>query len=253
MRGSQESLGWLLALGVAFGLVGCTPTYPKCDKDEHCKKGEYCINGMCQQCRDSKDCPKGETCKGGRCEAAKGYCETSDDCPEGGACKNNKCVRCASDADCGPGWRCSQGKCLKAGQCATDADCPQNHECQNGRCVAPPAPDTGAAKCTPETIYFDFDEFVLTSEASAKLQAGATCIKSVPKRVIRVEGHCDSRGTEEYNLALGDRRAQSVKRYLERLGVEAGRMRTVSKGKLEAVGTNAEGWAKDRKVPFFWE
>jgi peptidoglycan-associated lipoprotein len=233
-------------------ISACQPTYPKCDKDEHCKKGEFCVNGLCQQCRTTKDCPKATVCKKGRCEAAKDFCETSDDCPNGGACKDNRCVLCKSDADCGPGFRCSKGKCLKPGQCATDADCPVNHECQNGRCVAPPAPATGA-KCTPETVYFDFDEFVLTSDATARLQAAATCIKSVPSRAIRIEGHCDPRGTDEYNVALGDRRAQSVKRYLERLGVEASRMRPVSKGKLEATGTTADGWAKDRKAVFVWE
>jgi peptidoglycan-associated lipoprotein len=135
----------------------------------------------------------------------------------------------------------------------TDADCPENHECQGGRCVAPPAPLSGQAKCTPATIYFTFDESVLSAEATAQLQSAAACIKSVPGRVIRIEGHCDPRGTDEYNLALGDRRAQTVRLYLERLGVESARMRSVSKGKLEALGVSEGGWAKDRRVTFIWE
>ena len=68
-----------------------------------------------------------------------------------------------------------------------------------------------------------------------------------------MEGHCDARGTEEYNLALGDRRARSVKRYLLRLGAPRDRIRAVSKGKLEATGYDAGSWAKDRKVIFVWE
>ena len=72
-------------------------------------------------------------------------------------------------------------------------------------------------------------------------------------RGLRVEGHCDPRGTEEYNLALGDRRARSVVGYLGRLGVETSRLRAVSKGKLEAVGSDEEGWARDRKATFVWE
>jgi peptidoglycan-associated lipoprotein len=243
----------LTTLLLAAGLIyGCTPKYPKCDKDEHCRKGEFCINGACQQCRTSKDCPKGEVCKSGKCEAGKDYCETNDDCPEG-FCKNNRCVPCDKDADCGDGGRCRNRRCLRPGMCGSDADCPPNYECQGGKCVAPPGLNAGQAKCTPEPIYFDFDEFVLTSDGSSKLQATASCIKSVPDRTIRLEGHFDPRGTEEYNLALGDRRAQAVKTYLQRLGVGEKRMRAISKGKLEAAGSDENSWPKDRKVQFIWE
>jgi peptidoglycan-associated lipoprotein len=239
-----------MLLGCVALLTGCPPKYPKCNKDEDCREGEFCVNGMCQQCRTSKDCLKGQICKGGRC--VSGGCETSEDCPDGKACKDGKCVPCQSDGDCGPGAKCKNGRCLRPGQCLTDADCPPNHECQNGHCVAPPG-DGGKAKCTPDPVYFDFDEFVLTSEATQSLQAAANCIKSVPNRVVRLEGHTDPRGTEEYNITLGENRAQSVKRYLGRIGVEERRMRTLSKGKLEASGTDEQGWAKDRRVQFVWE
>jgi len=242
----------LTGLGMLLFLTACPPKYPKCDNDDHCKEGEFCVNGMCQQCKTSEDCPKGQVCNQGRCEADKDYCETSDDCPNGGACKDNRCVPCETDADCGEGWRCKDGKCLRPGQCLTDEDCPENHECQNGTCVAPPPPPS-QGPCQPEAVYFGFDEFVLSSTATAKLQAAAKCIKSVSGRTMRIEGHCDPRGTQEYNLALGDRRAQSVKRYLKRLGVPTSRMRAVSKGKLEATGMSAAGWAKDRRVQFIWE
>jgi len=253
LRSTKTALCSVAAMSLLVLTAGCGPKYPKCNNDEDCKEKEFCVNGQCQQCRDNKDCPTGETGNKGRCETGNDYCQTSDDCPEGGACKNNKCVKCTADADCGPGGKCKDGKCLKPGQCVTNADCPENHECQNGKCVAPPSASSGEAKCTPETVYFDFDEFVLTSEATAKLQAAADCIKSVPDRHIRLEGHTDPRGTEEYNLALGDRRSQSVARYLERLGVAANRMRAVSKGKLEATGTDENGWSKDRRVVFVWE
>lgn len=217
---------------IALSLSACTPKYPKCDKDSHCKEGEYCVNGLCQQCRDNADCGEGKRCKAGRCEAIEGYCKTNADCPEGSTCENNRC---------------------KEGGCTTDEDCPENHECQNGKCVAPPAPVAQDASCTPETVYFDFNEHVLTVEATRTLAQVARCIKSVPGRNVRLEGHCDPRGTQEYNLALGDRRARSVKRYLVRLGVKGSRLRPVSKGKLEATGTNVAGWARDRKVVFIWE
>jgi peptidoglycan-associated lipoprotein len=243
----------VLLSALTLALAGCPPKYPNCKKDEDCRDGEFCVNGKCQQCREDSDCKKGQVCNEGRCDAKPGYCETSDDCPDGKACINNACVPCESDDDCGEGASCKNGKCLQPGQCTTDEDCPENHECQNGVCVAPPPPGDQDASCTPSTVYFGFDEFVLTSDATGKLQAAARCIKSVSGRTIRLEGHCDPRGTEEYNLALGDRRAQAVRRYLIRLGVGAGRMRVVSKGKLEATGSSESSWAMDRKVQFIWE
>jgi peptidoglycan-associated lipoprotein len=244
-------LGWLAVVGLV--VVGCTPKYPKCDNDEHCKKGEHCVNGQCQQCRSDKDCGEGQVCRGGRCEARSGYCTSQADCPDGQACVKNRCVPCKSDGDCGEGGRCRGGRCLKPGSCTTDEDCPENHECQNGVCVGPPGDSNAGAPCELQTVYFDFDEFVLSSEALGKLQAAVTCLKSARGRSVRIEGHCDPRGTEEYNLALGDRRAHAVKRYLARSGVSGDNLRVVSKGKLEATGTNESGWALDRKVTFFWE
>jgi len=231
---------------------GCTPKYPNCKNDEHCKEGEFCVNGLCQQCRDDNDCRPGETCNQGRCEQPEGYCETIDDCPEGLACKDNRCVPCNEDADCGADGRCRSGRCLKPNQCVTDEDCPETYECQGGLCVPPPS-DGMAGPCQPEPVYFGFDEFVLNTEATSRLQDAVKCIKSVTGRTVRVEGHCDPRGIEEYNLALGDRRARSVYNYLTRLGVASSKLRTVSKGKLEATGTDEASWAKDRKVIFIWE
>ncbi len=242
----------IFALAAAAALlVACTPQYPKCEGDQHCKEGEFCVNGMCQQCRSDTDCPDGGKCRAGRC-MPKDYCDTAADCTDGQACKGNRCQACTADADCGEGGRCKGGRCLAPGQCLADEDCPEGQECQNGSCVAPPA-EAVAAACQVEPVYFDYNEHVLTVEATRTLQAGAKCVQSVKGRNLRVEGHCDPRGTEEYNLALGDRRARSVQRYLERLGVSKGVMRPVSKGKLDASGTDVAGWARDRKVIFIWE
>lgn len=246
------------ALCVAFAScvllvsTGCKPDYPKCDKDEHCKENEFCVNGLCQQCRDNADCQQGQVCNQGRCEAPEGYCETAADCPNGQACKDNRCAPCVADGDCGEGGRCREGRCLGPNDCVSDEDCPENYECQGGTCVAPPT-GAGDAPCQPEPVYFGFDEFVLTSTATSKLQQAAKCVNSVPGRTVRVEGHCDPRGTEEYNLALGDRRARAVTNYLTRIGVPSGRLRPVSKGKLEASGSDESSWAQDRKVLFIWE
>ena len=225
-------LATCLTLGVS-ALVACTPKYPKCDRDEHCKPGEFCVDGQCQQCREDKDCPGGEVCNRGRCQAK---------------------AACKDDADCGPRGKCKDGRCVTA-PCRTDGDCPSGQECRDGTCVAPPNPgETSRAPCTPPSIHFDFDEYVLNSEATDTLnQKALPCLKRVPEHKVRIEGHCDPRGTEEYNLALGDRRAQSVMTYLERIGIPGSRLHKVSKGKLEAGGTDERGWATDRRAQFFWE
>jgi peptidoglycan-associated lipoprotein len=225
---------WIGSLMFSVGLLllaGCGPKYPKCNNDESCQKGEFCVNGMCQQCRNDKDCGTGKICNGGRCEAG-----------------------CRTTADCAGGQSCEGGKCTKKAQCSSNADCPPNQECQNGVCVAPPPPvATKPPPCALEPVYFDFNESLLTLETTQELQARAKCIQSAPKRKLRLEGHCDPRGTEEYNLALGERRGQSVKRYLTRLGVDGARLRSLSKGKLEATGTDEASWARDRSVKFVWE
>lgn len=218
--------------GLSLLFEGCTPNYPKCNKDEHCKSGEFCVNGQCQQCRSTKDCPEGESCNKGRCEVNP-------------ACKD--------DSACGPGMKCQDGKCIKESQCQTDSDCPDGNECHEGICVSPPQSEN-KAPCVLDPIFFDYDEYSLTSDATNQLKnQTATCLKQQSKPRVMIEGHCDHRGTTEYNLALGDRRAQSVKNYLQRLGIEANRLKKVSKGELEATGTDESGWAKDRRAKFVWE
>ena len=235
-----------------FAIASCSPKYPKCNSDSDCRENEFCVNGQCQQCRQDADCDKGQQCRGGRCEDIAGYCESAADCPNGQACLNNRCKACSEDAECGPGARCRAGRCLQPGQCASDEDCPENQECQGGNCVSPPT-GVQSATCQPQPIFFDFNAAGLTSAATSSLQQAAECIKSVNGRTLRIEGHCDPRGTEEYNLALGDRRARAALQYLERLGVATKRIRPVSKGKLEATGSDPSSWARDRKVIFVWE
>ncbi|MBK8481223.1 MAG: OmpA family protein [Proteobacteria bacterium] len=253
-RDTSRGAAWSLVAGLAMvGLLGgCKPTYPKCDKDANCKEGEFCVNGQCQQCRADNDCGPGQRCNAGRCDAIEGFCERGEDCPDGLGCKGKRCGACDSDAECGAGRRCREGRCLSPGQCVADEDCPEGQECQGGTCAGPSA-DRSVPGCQPETVFFGFDQHVLSSQATGTLQRNAQCIRSVTNHGLRVEGHCDPRGTEEYNLALGDRRGRSVVSYLGRLGVDTSRLRVVAKGKLEAVGSDEESWARDRKATFVWE
>ncbi len=103
-----------------------------------------------------------------------------------------------------------------------------------------------------EPVYFEFDQSRLTAGAKDVLRGYAEILKNNANLIVLLEGHCDSRGTEDYNLALGERRAQTVKRYLLELGVPASQMRTISYGELRpsATGENEEAWAKNRRVAF---
>jgi peptidoglycan-associated lipoprotein len=102
------------------------------------------------------------------------------------------------------------------------------------------------------TIYFDFDSAAISPEAMATLKSNAERIKSVPKIVIQIAGHCDSRGTQEYNLALGERRALAVRTFLIQCGVSGDRLVTISYGsEFPAVpGNNETAWSKNRRVEF---
>ena len=102
------------------------------------------------------------------------------------------------------------------------------------------------------TVYFDYDRSDLGDETRATLQANADWLKANPKRTVGIEGHCDERGTVEYNLALGQRRAAAVKDYLVGLGIAGDRLRTVSYGKERPadLAHDAGAWAKNRRAEF---
>jgi peptidoglycan-associated lipoprotein len=101
-----------------------------------------------------------------------------------------------------------------------------------------------------KTIYFAFDKSELTESARATLRQNANWLKANPDWGVVIEGHCDERGTIEYNLALGQRRASSVRDYLSSLGVESSRIRTVSFGEERPAdpGHNEAAWAKNRRA-----
>jgi peptidoglycan-associated lipoprotein len=103
-----------------------------------------------------------------------------------------------------------------------------------------------------KTVYFDFDQASLTEEAKLILRDNAEWMRANPTAEVLIEGHCDERGTDEYNLALGERRAMSVRKYLISLGVDPARLYTISYGEEKPVdlGHNEEAWAKNRRAQF---
>jgi peptidoglycan-associated lipoprotein len=102
-------------------------------------------------------------------------------------------------------------------------------------------------------VYFDFDRYDIRADAKPTLRTNAdTILANSGGGVITVEGHCDERGSEEYNLALGERRASGVKRYLVDLGVPSSRLRTVSFGEAKpaVVGHDESAWRYNRRAEF---
>jgi len=231
----QRSMPTWCAVVVLLFVAGCGPTYPKCDKDKDCKEKEFCVNGMCQMCRDAKDCKDGEICNGGRCEPGRKGCSSDGDCGPNESCISGECKPCSADAECGEGGKCHNGKCQRASSKLPD----------DGNLAVP-------KECTLEPVYFDFNESVLSTEATSAIERNAECLKKVSSRNVTLTGHSDPRGTEEYNLALSDKRAQSVKERMGRVGVDGGRLKMVAKGELEATGTDESGWARDRRVDVQW-
>jgi peptidoglycan-associated lipoprotein len=115
---------------------------------------------------------------------------------------------------------------------------------------APPPPVV--EKISFEPIYFDFDKSNLKPPAVAKLDQLGDYMSKNSIAKIRIEGNCDERGTNEYNLALGDRRANSAKQYLINLGISADRLSTISYGEERPAdpGHNEAAWAKNRRDDF---
>jgi peptidoglycan-associated lipoprotein len=100
-----------------------------------------------------------------------------------------------------------------------------------------------------DRVFFNFDQSDLSAEAQATLDRQANWLKKYATAKVTVEGHCDERGTREYNLALGERRATAVKNYLVATGVAANRVSTISYGKERpaVVGSNEAAWAQNRR------
>lgn len=229
----------------ALFLAGC-PSKPKngeCKTSDDCKDqqgfGQICVQGRCQECGADTDCKAGFVCRDNKC-APRPECESDAQCSGGGKCQDGKCVAaakpgCSSDADCGAGMACKNGSCVTS----TDTAAASAEAVR--RCVSGASGDNG--------VHFAFDKADLDAQARGTLDKMAQCLKGVSGAKLLVEGHCDERGTAEYNVQLGERRAEAVKKYLANLGIEGGSIRTTSYGKEKPVCTEHEEscWAKNRR------
>jgi peptidoglycan-associated lipoprotein len=100
---------------------------------------------------------------------------------------------------------------------------------------APSATSPPLERLSPEDIFFDFDQHTIRRDAETTLSANAAWMNSKPGKTVVIEGHCDERGTQAYNLVLGEKRARSTKRYLEDLGVPASRLKMTSYGEMRPL------------------
>jgi peptidoglycan-associated lipoprotein len=146
---------------------------------------------------------------------------------------------------------------LTLAACSSDKDADTTQATTND--VVQQTTDTSAADALraelealrqQNTIYFDFDKSEIRSEFASVLEAHAAFLKKTTTVSVTVEGHTDARGTPEYNIALGERRGQSVVKYLENLGVAAGQMSVVSYGEEKPVdaGNGEDAFAKNRRA-----
>ena len=241
---THEFRRFLLVAALVVGAVaaaGCPgPDFPKCEKDDQCKKDAkgaavnmYCLFGQCQECAKDSHCGAGQKCNRGRCEKA-----------------------CTADDQCGTGQICEEASCTPA-QCTETKPCGGGLQCDKGRCKAPAATTTGPTTTGPalacekkaQRIHFDFNMADLRPDAREVLDTLSKCMQQNADWKLTIEGHCDERGTTDYNLALGERRAGSVKEYLARLGVDKSRIRTISYGKEKPIdpSSSEEAWAKNRR------
>lgn len=109
-----------------------------------------------------------------------------------------------------------------------------------------------AREVLSDVVYFEYDSETLTAEAERKLQTKISILRANPSLRVRVEGHADERGSTEYNLALGQRRAETVRNYLTTYGIESGRIETISYGEERPAvqGSNEAAWAQNRRAEF---
>jgi peptidoglycan-associated lipoprotein len=258
-------MGLFCLTAASVALTGCPSTYPDCDDDSVC--AEYnsddssdgfnrghtvCVDGVCRECRANGDCAWNEDCVANVCELDPDRCRNTNDCPAGQFCEGDTCrAGCDDVHGCPEGQLCQNNACVRDPDwCNLDSDCAEGYRCENHRCIV----SRPCADRQFDVVYFDFDESVIRVDQEPRLEANAECLNAFPSDSIRIEGHCDERGTDAYNLALGERRARSSKRHLERLGVNADRMDIISYGESRPTcrQSNESCWRDNRRTEFVW-
>lgn len=169
-----------------------------------------------------------------------------------GACAQNEAV--IKDAGTGSGLAAADRKQDSQAQQraaeASRANAPQNRVEPASAASASSAQSSSLQQAALQNIYFGFDSYVLSSESRNVLQSDFKALAGSPS--IQIEGHCDERGSSEYNLALGEKRATAAQNYLVTLGYPASKVKIISYGKEKpaAQGHDEDAWAKNRRAEF---
>ena len=220
-------------LAFAALLAGCPPRiqYPECKLDTDCAEhGQVCLAGFCKECREDANCkPDKPVCKDAICTAKP----EPEKPPKPAAAEED----CLADADCGDGRACVDKVCKG----------------QSG--VIQSSSSQKLGDCEVKAIYFGFDEATLSPEARRQLERNFECLQRSSFRRALLSGHTDERGTTEYNVALGERRAEAVKRYLVGLGADGRKLKALSYGKERAAdpGHEESAWSRNRRVELVTE
>lgn len=116
--------------------------------------------------------------------------------------------------------------------------------------IIPGSQEDFISQISSDTIFFDTDNFDIDAQDQSTLRSQAQWLRQYPNKNVTIQGHADERGTRDYNLALGERRANSAKNFLISLGVNSNRINTVSFGKEQpsALGSNENAWAQNRRA-----
>lgn len=237
-----------LGLGLATASCGDSSKKPGCKSDKDCKTNQVCASNTCVECNTDAQCGAGKRCKAHAC-VGEPECNSDETCPAGMVCQAGRCKACAADTECGPAGRCEARACARAKKCAKDDECADDEDCINGACQKSGAARSGDATCTLATVYFGYDAASVQASERDRIEANVACIEKTKGKNVYLVGHTDSSGTEEYNIALSERRAQAVADFMSRLGTDPARMQVVPKGETEPTGLGDD---RDRRVEFQW-
>lgn len=227
-----------IAIPLLFSACHKKVNFPNCKKDADCRvdaqgnaqKG-VCHMGKCEECMETADCSDLKQCINHRCETT-----------------------CHVDADCGSNKHCEDSICYN--DCNSGMACSGDRVCSNGRCLSHVKlgqdPSAVAGCQGIEKIHYAFDKYDISAEARKTVDRLAGCLEAHPAFTVMIQGHTDDRGTPSYNFALGEKRAISVKNYLESKGIASSRIETVSYGEQKPImdEKNEHAWYQNRRAEF---
>ena len=210
------------------------------------RTAQVCVDNKCVECTDDAHCAEGKKCSAERLRRRRPSAPRTTSARPARSARPASASRARPTASAAPAARARPARASARTKCAKDEDCADDEDCVNGFCLqAPAATASSDGACPLATVYFGFDDSSIQASERDRLDGNAQCIEKTKGKAVFLIGHTDTSGTEEYNIALSERRAQSVADYLSRLGSDPARMQVVPKGETEPTGLGDD---KDRRV-----